>query len=127
MAKSMKSKQKMKIRNEKRKRYYVRELNNLKKLVENREARREAGNIINWNYAPEKTDLMQTDCKLGEQPPNANEQMDTEEKPKKIYGKNFRDKDGNFPAWMNSKQKHKLRVKSKKIKTKKLNNKRKRI
>lgn len=50
MAKSIHSKHKIKMRNEKRKRYYVRELNNLKKLVTEREARRTLGEYSNSKF-----------------------------------------------------------------------------
>lgn len=50
MAKSIHSKHKIKMRNEKRKRYYVRELNNLKKLVTEREARRALGEYSNSKF-----------------------------------------------------------------------------
>ncbi|XP_029643245.1 18 kDa learning-associated protein of slug [Octopus sinensis] len=124
MAKSVKSKQKVKIRNEKRKRYYVRELNNLKKLVEEREARRTVGDIVNWNNTPEvlaKLDgKLETDDKKLKKPC---EGMDTCEKAPKVYGKNLRDKDGNYPEWMNNKQKHKQKLRNKRMKARKMKNK----
>ncbi|XP_014786718.1 18 kDa learning-associated protein of slug-like [Octopus bimaculoides] len=130
MAKSVKSKQKVKIRNEKRKRYYVRELNNLKKLVEERETRRAVGDIVNWNNTPDPDVLTKPGGKLETENKKLGkpcEGMDTSEKAPKVYGKDLRDKDGNYPDWMNNKQKHKQKLKNKRMKARRLKQNKKRV
>ncbi|CAI9715086.1 Hypothetical predicted protein [Octopus vulgaris] len=86
--------------------------------------KRTVGDIVNWNNTPEvlaKLDgKLETDDKKLKKPC---EGMDTCEKAPKVYGKNLRDKDGNYPEWMNNKQKHKQKLRNKRMKARKMKNK----
>lgn len=53
--------------------------------------------------------------------------MDTGEKVPKVYGRDLKDKDGNFPEWMNNKQKYKQKLKNKRMKARKMKQNKRRI
>ncbi|CAE1159367.1 unnamed protein product [Acanthosepion pharaonis] len=97
MAKSIHSKHKIKMRNEKRKRYYVRELNNLKKLVTEREARRTLGEYSNMKTADQialERKQQKLEKEKAKNPEAVKEENDVnmdEEKVVRVYDKSMKD------------------------------------
>lgn len=113
------------MRNEKRKRYYVRELNNLKKLVTEREARRTLGEYSNMKTADQialerkQQKLEKEKAKNPEAVKEKNDVNMEEEKVVRVYDKSMKDQFGNYPAWMKRKQIKKMKRKNDHKKNKK--------
>ncbi|NWI87906.1 LLPH protein, partial [Pitta sordida] len=105
MAKSLRSKWRRKMRAEKRKKNAPRELERLKKiLATNADAVMEEVKEVATLVAPEKVLVQSDDCK-----------MDLDNKRNK---KTLLDQHGQYPIWMNSRQKKKLKAQRNKGKKK---------